>query len=507
MKNSRFKLKSVLKWGGVLILFLVVWNKECISDFSSKALDKASVYFGPGEGWGRVPDIRESDFVDLNIEVTSLTELDECLKKNPIKKKWVEASIVINGEPVPIKLKFHGSDYPHFENNKYSYTIKANSKEGAFRRFKLIKAEQASPHMSTINKLAKEMGLISAHGYMCILRINGEEKGHYYKVDDIKFQFLKDEIGVERYALISNTSDWTRKEGRVHFSEYDFFTGHIENRNDSLFPLALGRYKTLGDYVRLGDVKELKTLIEGEYMAKYLALATVFNDVHFMCGDNLKFIYNFDTEKFYPIYRAETGGRQLIGDFDKTPLHFDQFLFHSLGEDYEKAKTNDFFKLLLTDPEIRQMRNSYLNEFVKNRDKLFENMQTTHLSGALFYRYAGASHKEYESEFDTQKQIVASILSVADDYVNYAHIYGTVDKLSNSIELAIDAFVPVNVNYASEVLLDGVEGLELNRDLEFKAKYTTIKNLPEGFDPSRLVFVNSVTGDTIADRFVYINQI
>ena len=507
MNKLSFSIKSLVRWGIVLLLFLAAWNKECLSDFTSRVFDKIEPYFLSEGGWQGAKALDQTDFIDVSIDTSSQKQLEECLSSNPVSKNWVEAFIKINEGHMPVKLKFHGSDYPHYENGKYSYTIKAGFKENAFRRFKLIKAEQASPHMATINQLAREMGLISAHGKMCVLRINGEEKGHYYKVDDIKSQFLKDEYGIERFALISNTSDWTRKEGRVHFSEYDFFTGHVENRNDSLFPLALGRYKVLGNYVKSSDVIGLKPLIDADYMAKYLALAAVFNDVHFMCGDNLKYIYNFDTRKFYPIYRAETGGRELIGDFDKSPIHFDQFLFHSLGEDYAEAKTNDFFKLLLTDPEIRQLRNVYLNEFLENRDSLYEKMEASHKMGIPFYAHAGGSQKEFQSEFKSQRKIVDTILSVATDYLNYTHVYGTIDESNNSIELAVDAFVPVDVCYGNDVLLENVVGLELNRDLEFEAKYITVDELSEGFDPRKLVFVNGVTQDTVARRYVYINEL
>ena len=78
---------------------------------------------------------------------------------------------------------YHGTSDAQYNGGKYSYTVEiesANDNSSLFKRFKLIKGEEADPTLISINKIANSLGLISAYGEMKILRINGDEIGDYY---------------------------------------------------------------------------------------------------------------------------------------------------------------------------------------------------------------------------------------------------------------------------------------------------------------------------------------
>ena len=218
------------------------------------------------------------------------------------------------------------------------------------RRFRLIKGEEVTPTVIAINKAASSMGLISPFGEMKILRINGVEVGDYYFVEDCSKEYLKRNHGIINFAIISQVSDWTRKEyylGKGHLSDNDLYFGHVEKKKgDYLHPIAVNKYKTLCEYLRLDKIEEIKKLVDIKYIGKYLALASIFNDIHFMTGDNVKLIYDFDKEKFYPIYRAEF----LWGEFDSTKKNsfpnFNKLLFKHNVSYYDMSITK-LYSLLL----------------------------------------------------------------------------------------------------------------------------------------------------------------
>ena len=150
--------------------------------------------------------LNEDDFIDLQIKKKEVKFLKKLLKTRPVKKKWVDIDLVFNDLKTPAKLKYHGSSDAQYNGGKYSYTVEIESgheNSSLFKRFKLIKGQEADPTLISINKIANSLGLISAYGEMKILRINGEEIGDYYYVEDIKNDFLSREYQVKNYSTIS----------------------------------------------------------------------------------------------------------------------------------------------------------------------------------------------------------------------------------------------------------------------------------------------------------------
>ena len=98
-------------------------------------------------------------------------------------------------------------------------------------------------------------------------------------------------------------------------------------KNDALFAQALNQYKLLSEYIRDNNSDQLIQLFDVDYISKYMALLAVFNDIHFVTGDNLKLIYDFNRGKFYPIYRAECEGRVINIKWSPTFPNFNKFLF------------------------------------------------------------------------------------------------------------------------------------------------------------------------------------
>ena len=460
--------------------------------------------------------LKDSDYVDFQIEADQIEKLNKLLdvpavknKWSQVKKKWVPIVLNVNSQKLKAKIKFHGKDIVHYQDNKFSYSLKLEDKEHFINnanRFKLIKGEQANPTIIAINKLAKSFGLISAHGSMKTLRINKHFIGDYYFVEDIHDAFLEREFGITNYAIISSTSDMTRKE-TDHVTNNDFFAGHIEKEKDPLHAQALNQYKILCDHIQNKNIAKVKEMVDTKYIGKYLGLASVFNDIHFMSGDNLKLIYDFSQGKFYPIYRAESKGLALNPVCNNSFQHFNDILFNSYGDKYMNCKSSQLFKLLLSDNEIRFYRDQHLANILKNKKQFIQSIERTHEINQRVMLHSDQSRRIYDLDKIKQIEIVESLLTIAEEYINYTHVYGTYDKDKREITFLLDAFAPIKIAYKNKVIAsEPIFGIEFDEKLKLKYNYQKIKISEDNFKPKQLVFINALTEDTIK-KHIHFNKI
>lgn len=461
--------------------------------------------------------LNENDYFEILIAQEEQDILNSYLLSTPPKKKWVPIKIKINNKYQLAKLKYHGTHPNHYLNKKYSYTIKLDKDSSDYidnyRRFKLIKGEDVNPTVTAINQLANSLGLISTSGEMKMVKINGIDKGHYYFVEDIKKEYLERELGITNYALLINVGDWTRKESKnAHSSDNDLYFGHIEKRKNPLHPQALNQYKILTQLIQDNNLNEVKNKFDIDYMGKFLALASVFNDIHFMAGDNLRLIYDFNRGKFYPVYRAEYGGR-VVGIYDDpyptgtTFVSFNKFLFHSLAGTYFESPTTKVFKILLADNDVRNARDKYLYLFVKNKKHLINHLNNVHLDNEKIMLRC-ESRRNYDHEKRNQISVANTTLDLGKQYLNYGHIYGSYDSITNNLHLLVDAFVPINIYHEkSELKKLNVNGIELDSELNLLYNYQSIVTDSKNFKLKKLKFINSLTKDTIDKKHIHINII
>ncbi len=71
---------------------------------------------------------------------------------------------------------------------------------------------------------------------------------------------------------------------------------------------ALIIHSRLRNIIQSNEVEKLNEIFDFNYMAKFLALQLLCNDVHFTTGDNLKFVFDSNSNKLYPLFRCEGPG-------------------------------------------------------------------------------------------------------------------------------------------------------------------------------------------------------
>lgn len=461
--------------------------------------------------------LKEEDYIDLQYDENAKQKLQKQLKRIPPKKKWVNAQVMLNGKYQKAKIKYHGTSSAHYQDGKYSYTVKM-SLESDFpdrmRAFKLIKGEEAAPTLAGANRLAGELGLIAPWGRMVILRINGKEMGHYYMVEHLQKEYLEREFGITNYTILVNKNDWTRKDvhltGANHISHHDLYHGHLEADDDELHARGVGMYKVLAQHIQNRDVAAVKSMIDEDYCARFLALQSLFNDVHFTTGDNLKLIYDFSRGRFFPLYRQEVLGHKLSwfepnALYQNTFPNYNNLLFRS-QVNYRSSVNADFFKLLLSDDDFRNQRDKHLWRLTEKAQDILKTLQETYATNRPVMLHSNISRRQYHFLKKDQLEIFQNMSRLARQYLSYGHVYGSYDRKAGKLHLIADAYAQLEVSIKDTNLLrKKLQGISFDMEQNHQYNYETIDLQLDSFNLKRLVFVNTITGDTL-DR-VYINEI
>jgi len=465
--------------------------------------------------------LREGDLIDLRITDGDLKKLEKYAKRKPPRKRWLDAAIELDGAYHGARIKLHGTDILHFSGGKYSYTVKVDSTAAAslhFKRFKLIKAEDVDPTVIAVNRMAASMGLIAPAGRLVMLRINGKDHGHYYFVEDLRKEYLEREFGITNFALLQNVSDWTRKEnvstGGHHVSALDLYHGHLEAGEGPAYEKAVAVYRVLAERISEGDIAAVRERFDEDYMGRFLALLSLFNESHFISGDNLRLVYDLSRGKFYPVYRAETWGKGLNTQvfaqediFINTFPNYNKLLFRSRPL-YITAPNAAIFKMLLADDGVRASRDTHLHRILTGRARFMEDLRTGRDASEPVFLRSSASRRESGIMRLEQDRIVKTMMDMARKYIDYGHIYGSYDSLAGKLHLAPDAFAGVHL---VDTLTGGVErdlrGIGFDADLNITHRRIAIDARDGRFHPRNLLFVNAITGDTIRKGHVHINRI
>ena len=505
--NILFKVFVFLS---IIILYFFEFNGEKIS---------YRIYKKINENFNNTNHLilNDSLYVDIKIPKESEFILDsfrsqaKMWEPYDVRKNWVKGKILSNGLFENCEIKFHGSDPVHFLKEKSSYTIKVKNDYYGMKIFKLIKSEEADAFVCAANKIAFDYGLITSYGKMVILRINGKEFGDYCLVESIKKQFLKNNFNIKKYSILENTNDWSRKEGFGHHeSPFDFFSGHIKKKNNKYFPFALGQFRKLSKWIN--EDRDILIFFDREYIVKFLAFLSIFNEAHHVKGDNLKLLFNVENNKFYPIFRIETLGREISLSSNKSSVikfkDFDNFVFESQPDFSDESQTFKIFKLLLSNKEIFNNRNKLLYEISRQKSEFINSLNKKIKTDQEVSTHANGSKIKFHENAKRQKQIVNNTLNLFNDYINYAHIYSSYDKNNNTLEIISDAFSPINFHYSylsAKIDKLNFNGILLNDDLTFKYDTLKINFKNVAFNIDSVLFTNSITNKIIPKNKIYIN--
>jgi len=489
--------------------------------FFVNAFDIERVYYKIKEQEPKSINLKmsSSDYVDLK------SQLEVFKKKGFIKDElnyWRKSKLNEKNNQFKIEYKFHGTSVSPLRKGFFSLRIKFN-KDNSYlnhtRQLNLIRiyfdSDENIPTI-IINNLANKIGLLSPRGETIILKINDIKLGLFYKQErHSKEWFEKQKI--TNYSILKNNDDWDKKiEG--HTSDLDLNEKNIEVSGIGInTDIALGSIKKLFDAIKSEDLTTILNLIDEDYFAKFLAMASLVNDNHTITGDNLKFIYDYTNGKFKILFRLENS---IIHPINTEIGKFNEALFHSKDKEVLSHK---LFKILLKSNNFRKQRDTHLKKII---DKKLEIIDEAHkiyneAYNNIIFTNIKLRHQKYLKKlfFNT----LSNNFDKISDYLNYAKIYITEEKKNNFIQLSLvnDSFSPVRIksiffknndkskkvikiNYKNEEQYQ-LASIIVNKNKNFYSEKKV--NIFTDLLIDKIEFQNLITKKTIEQDHIYRNKI
>ena len=121
-------------------------------------------------------------------------------------------------------------------------------------------------------------------------------------------------------------------------------------------------------------------------------------------------------------------------------------------------------------------------------------------------QHSGRSRRAFNFQKMQQIKILEPTLDLANQYLNYSHIYSTYDVFTKDFEILSDAFSSIKIIKNDSVITSQLNGISLKNNLEFNYSYKKFKI--KNFSEDDFIFINNVSSDTIKDHifFNYMNS-
>ena len=296
--------------------------------------------------------LEESQYIDLYFSKDDLEYIEkkkkEFLDLEYIKDEvndWREAEIRVGNKKYNMSYKFQGtsvSSIDRFSANSYKIKLKKkNPYYSGYRRFVLINyLEEASIATTAVNSFALKFGLLGYESKVVGVRINGVvQQQPFFLYEDLRDEWLERTHRITNYTMLKPNDDWDRKEPS-HEAMTDLYAEGYEHFGTNDRPeIAVGKLAKLLYAVRTEDIEEVKSLLDLEYAAKFVAFSTLINNSHPVYGDNLRVLYDYVCGCFRFVYRLEDNVLRMPGSIEK----FNSNWLDSIRS-YQGAKTFQIFK-------------------------------------------------------------------------------------------------------------------------------------------------------------------
>jgi hypothetical protein len=232
----------------------------------------------------------------------------------PENKKYVDGSILINGEKVPIELRLKGDWTDHLESDKWSFRIKVRGGKSfnGLRSFSIQHPATRSFMMEWFAHKVYESEDVLTTTYTYVpIYINGENKGVYALEEHFDKQLLEsrnrregpivkfDESGLWEQMLFA-------KENAVSYTCPTLLAAEIlpfkKNRTYKS-PALLNQFSVAQSHMERyrNHDKDVDVYFDIDAIAKYLALSDVLGGKHGYKWHNQRHYFNPVTNKLEPI--------------------------------------------------------------------------------------------------------------------------------------------------------------------------------------------------------------
>ena len=345
-------------------------------------------------------DALEIKIDSLNYNTLSLYR-DSALKKNVIskdEKKYVEATISIDGVEVPVSIRLKGDWTDHLTTNKWSFRIKLKG-DTRFNGLKTFSIQNPSTRSFMKEWFAhklfeKEDVLTTSYSFIPVI-INGVKMGVYALEEHFDKQLL--ESRNRREAPILKFDESSMWEQIVYGNQHNVYSEIPNIPSANIVPFKKNRtYKSPELYrlfklaqAQMNDFRNSNPHVESylniDAAAKYLALCDILNGKHGLVWHNQRFYINPINSKL-------------------EPIGFDCFGEHSNDEGdiigLEKVEKYRLFQSALQNQTLSDSYEIYLKRFskIKYLEEVFEELKLEILELEKLFHFEDPSYR-FDKEY------------------------------------------------------------------------------------------------------------
>jgi len=444
-----------------------------------------------------------------------------------------ETKILFGGKEFDAKIKLHGVADDNWINPKKSFSIKTSKSDylNNSRRFKLIIFEEQFLQTILASRLASLLGYIELDTEIVKLRFNGIDQG-YYLLEEALSKELLEKNKLPGVDVIKGFDEWTHQYKSGHLT---LFSHEISNQDYSNYSSRdVGQLLMFNELMEAQTFEEIKDLVDLEKFALHEAMRILFATDQAITGDNIKWLFDTTSGKFFPYFRMEGYLNEL--PTSERSYTFDKDLNEWFWFDYDIK----VFPILNRNDGFRALRNKYLHEILINRDVIES------FYASLFEKYGQIPLVDTTNNYPARwysRKINDSISALSNNfdyiekYLNYSKVYSTLTQINNKefiLEIIPDSNSTINIDRfyingidmsktyeiinllnsksASRVttldnyFMDKEFSLSLDDSLEveknvyqFKIKSADVLDI-EDYEIS---FNNSITGKRVLEREIY----
>lgn len=452
----------------------------------SRLFDKALVMLGDSRARQVVPMIADNPesqglpVYRLNIspsDVAHFAKFTEASLEHGSKieslNRWRKAKIKFDGESHPVKIRIHGTATDQFSSRKKSYSIKSNDPINGLIRFSLVNS--ASLESFYNYELLKLLGLLNVKSDLVFLYINNEPFG-IYLLEERPNTKLLEKNGFATSLILKTKSDYRNIHSTGHQTTYDLSSFNVESetyepmltdpdaaiQKSVLFPdvdgkrnaVATAALERLFQAVQEHDHKEILDLIDLDGFAKMEAFRFLSTQVHYVIGDNRRFVYDHSRGRFLFLFPRPEGG---INPYWRAPSDVGRFESQFYDFEFLQSVQRPFLLVeLATIPEFRKRRNFYLMEFLKRKADIIGLHKSIYAKyrlmvysdNAVFYEKDLSGLIEYHRR---QTPFLENNLEILAYSLSYGRIFVGIDVHNDSIniDINVDSNTPLKISSLS----------------------------------------------------------
>jgi hypothetical protein len=223
-------------------------------------------------------------------------------------KFWVPATVNYNGDVFKGKYKIKGDWTEHLETDKWGAKLKLNKPLFEAKKFSIMKPNSRSGLREILfHEVLKEHKILTTNYRLNGIILNGINKGYFAVEEHFSKQYLKSRLlPIGAILKIEEKKLWKDR-------NENYYSNMFTNESKMNFHLI----ENIKNYVKSDSINDRKAiqLLEGfrnsstqldsvfdiDYLTSFYALANVFGAHHSLIWHNMRFYYNPEKRKLYPI--------------------------------------------------------------------------------------------------------------------------------------------------------------------------------------------------------------